>query len=311
MDTTLQNNLISIIVPIYNVENYIEKCISSIVNQTYTNIEILLIDDGSTDNSGIICKEWSLKDKRIKYFYKKNGGVCSARNKGLEEAKGEFIGFVDSDDWIAPTMYEELHSLLLKYHCDLSICGRIRVIEEKQFKYPSTGIHYFPNGKIEMEYLSCPYDLNISVNKLYRKHLFKTIKFPTDMTYAEDLYIVPDILSQAKNIVYTSKGLYYYFERLNSASFSFNEQKAWNDLKAKRKLYSFLKEQKVNTDIAFDWLFGAYVRGYLYIKEKKSLRQDYNTFFFKNIFKCCISFKCILFLISPKLYFFVKKSCKQ
>lgn len=73
MDTTLQNNLISIIVPIYNVENYIEKCISSIVNQTYTNIEILLIDDGSTDNSGIICKEWSLKDKRIKYFYKKMG----------------------------------------------------------------------------------------------------------------------------------------------------------------------------------------------------------------------------------------------
>lgn len=311
METSLQNNLISIIVPVYNVENYIEKCINSLVNQTYTNIEILLIDDGSTDKSGTICKEWSLKDKRIKYFYKKNEGVCSARNKGLEEAKGEFIGFVDSDDWIAPTMYEELYSLLLEYHCDLSICGRIRVIGNKQFEYPSTGVHYFPKGKIEMKYLSCPYDLNISMNKLYHKHLFEKIKFPTNMTYAEDLYIVPDILSQAKNIIYTSKGLYYYFERLDSASFSFNEQKSWNDLNAKEKLYSFLKKQKVNSDIAFDWLFGAYVRGYLYIEKKKSLRKDYKIFFLKNIFKCSTHLKCVLFFISPKLYFFIKKLCKQ
>lgn len=311
MDTIQQKDLISIIVPVYNVENYIEKCIVSIINQTYKNIEILLIDDGSTDKSGDICKKWSSKDNRIKYFYKKNSGVCSARNRGLEEAQGAYIGFVDADDWISPIMYERLYFLLIKYSCSLSICGRTRVIKEKCFEYPSTGVHYFPNGNIEMKYLSCQYDLNICMNKLYHKDIFKSLRFPTNMTYAEDLYIVPDILSHTNGIVYTAEGLYYYLERGNSASFSFNEKKAWNDIEAKNKFLLYLKKEKINSKIAFDWLFGAYVKGTLYIKDKRSVKSSYNLFFRGNLLRCCIKLKCILFLISPKLYFLLKPHAKH
>lgn len=310
MDAKEQLDLISIIVPVYNVENYIEKCIISIINQTYKNLEILLIDDGSTDNSGNICKLWSLKDKRIKYFYKKNGGVCSARNKGLAEANGEYIGFIDADDWISPIMYERLYFLLKKYNCNLSICGRTRVIEEKYIEYPQTGIFYFPNSRIEMKFLSCPFDLNISVNKLYHKSLFKKLRFPTNMTYAEDLFIVPDILSQTNGVVYSSEGLYYYLERNDSASFSFNEAKALNDIDAKKRFLHFLKLKKVDYEIAFDWLFGAYTKGFIYIKDKKVLKNDYNSFFRTNILRCFTKLKCILFFLSPKIYFLFKRYAK-
>lgn len=311
MNSNQQNHLISIIIPIYNVENYIDKCISSIVSQTYKNIEILLIDDGSTDQSSNICKQWCAKDNRIKYFYKENGGASSARNKGIEEANGEYIGFVDADDWIVPTMYEHLYSLLIKYHCTLSICGRIRVIDDKYYEYPQTGIHHFIDGKIDMRKLSCQYDLNICMNKLYHKSIFMKLRFPTDMTYAEDLYIVPDILSQANGVVYTSKGLYYYFERNNSASFSFNEAKAWNDIEAKTKFLAYQKDNKAYSKIAFDWLFGAYTRGIVYIKNKEKLLSEYHSFFRKNFLSCCFSLKCILFLLSPKLFFLIKDHAKR
>lgn len=311
MDIKKQNELISIIVPIYNVEKYIDKCIESIVNQTYKNIEVLLIDDGSTDNSGNICKKWINKDNRIKYYHQNNSGVCSARNKGLNEANGKYIGFVDADDWISPTMYESLYSLLINYQCNLSICSRIRIIEDKQITYPNTGIHYFEDGKVDMRMLACKYDLNICMNKLYKKEIFNELRFPTNMTYGEDLYIVPEILSRANKIVYTSNGLYYYLERNNSASFSFNELKALNDIEAKEKFLSYLKNNNVNYNTAFNWLFGAYTKGYFYIKDKNKLNSKYKSFIKRNFFDCCIKFKCILFLLSPNLYFYFKKYAKH
>ncbi|HEY8803664.1 MAG TPA: glycosyltransferase, partial [Clostridium sp.] len=105
----MQNPLISIIVPIYKVEVYIRNCVDSILNQTYKNLEIILVDDGSPDNCGNICEEYSSKDKRIKVIHKKNGGLSSARNAGLDIASGEYIGFIDSDDWIEGDMYESLY----------------------------------------------------------------------------------------------------------------------------------------------------------------------------------------------------------
>ena len=114
--------LISIIVPVYNIENYLDKCIESIVHQTYKNLEILLIDDGSTDHSGKKCDEWAKKDKRIRVIHKKNGGVSSARNIGLEKAKGEYIGFVDGDDFVNKKMYEEMHRQMKKNNADFVIC---------------------------------------------------------------------------------------------------------------------------------------------------------------------------------------------
>ena len=119
--TKTDNELISIVVPVYNAENYLEKCINSIIGQTYRNLEIILIDDGSNDNSLSICEKFALQDNRIKVFHQNNGGVASARNKGLSEASGEFIAWVDSDDSIEPEYIEKLYDAVKEYNADISI----------------------------------------------------------------------------------------------------------------------------------------------------------------------------------------------
>ncbi len=122
---------ISIIVPVYNVENYLKKCLDSIVNQTFKDIEIILINDGSTDNSLNICKEYAKKDHRIRLINKPNGGLSSARNVGIDLSTGEYLGFVDSDDWIALNMYEKLYNLCKIFNADISQCKYIRNNEQK------------------------------------------------------------------------------------------------------------------------------------------------------------------------------------
>ena len=122
--------MISIIVPVYNVDKYIERCIQSIINQTYKNLEIILIDDGSTDKSGAICDKYSKIDNRINVIHKKNGGLSEARNVGLDIARGDYIGFVDSDDYIHPQMYELLYKNLIGTSADISIIKHIRKEEE-------------------------------------------------------------------------------------------------------------------------------------------------------------------------------------
>ena len=116
---------LSVIVPVYNVEKYLDRCIRSIAGQTYTNLEIILVDDGSTDHCGEICDEWSRKDTRIQVFYKKNGGLVSARKAGLKTASGQYIAYVDSDDWIEENMYERMMELMLCNHSDIVTSGLI------------------------------------------------------------------------------------------------------------------------------------------------------------------------------------------
>ena len=114
------NPKISVIVPVYKVEKYLDKCVESIVNQTYKNLEIILVDDGSPDNCPAMCDEWAEKDERIRVIHKENGGLADARNAGMDIATGDYIGFVDSDDWIEPNMYEVLLKNALKYDADIS-----------------------------------------------------------------------------------------------------------------------------------------------------------------------------------------------
>lgn len=123
----MQLDKISIIVPVYNVEQYITRCIESITSQTYRNIEILLIDDGSTDNSGNICDEYQKKDSRVMTFHKTNGGLSDARNYGIKHASGQYLCFVDSDDYISKHMVEILYNNLIKYSADISACGFLTV----------------------------------------------------------------------------------------------------------------------------------------------------------------------------------------
>ena len=115
--------LISVVIPVYNVEDYVRKCIVSVINQTYSNLEILVIDDGSTDHSGQICDELAATDGRIRVFHTFNGGLSAARNVGIDHATGFFIAFVDSDDWIEPDMYQFLYQQIIEYDADISVCS--------------------------------------------------------------------------------------------------------------------------------------------------------------------------------------------
>ncbi len=211
--------LISVIVPIYNVESYLEKCINSIVNQTYTNLEIILIDDGSTDNSGIICDKYKKQDKRIIVIHQNNKGLSSARNKGLDIAKGELITFVDGDDYIELTMIEELNNNMNKYNSDIAMCD---------FNYCKND--NIINNKYEGKKESCVTDdkekyciiqnelgsiIVYAWNKLYKKEIFDGIRYPEGKIY-EDSFVLCDVLNKAKSISYLLKPLYNYVYRSDS-----------------------------------------------------------------------------------------------
>ena len=142
-------HLISIIVPVYNVEKYIDKCIKSILEQTYKNLQIILIDDGSQDKSGQICDEYELQDNRIEVIHKKNGGLSDARNLGIKKARGEYIGFVDSDDYISKNMYEDMYKIIQEKDSDVCICNVYNVIDGKEIlKNEDNGLKEY--NKIEI-----------------------------------------------------------------------------------------------------------------------------------------------------------------
>ena len=235
-------NFISIIVPVYNVEDYIEKCIDSIVNQTYKNIEVILVDDGSTDLSGKICDHYAKNDSRIKVIHKNNEGLSSSRNSGLNNATGDFIAFVDGDDYISPTMYEMLFELINKYHADISMCGTISVDHEGKFLEEKQND---PNKKIILKgdeiidaYLADFDDYKrvaVTVcNKLFRRSLFDQIRF-LEGKYFEDTFIGYEILRQCSTLAITTKAEYFYVQR--SASISHQVNSYWDFLEANNLRY--------------------------------------------------------------------------
>ncbi len=249
-------DLISIIVPVYNVENVLVYCVNSIINQTYKNIEIILVDDGSTDNSYTICDETALKDKRVKVVHKKNGGQSDARNKGLNIAKGKYISFVDSDDYLYPTFYEELYVSLRKCEADISECDFLRIdikdidkskeiIETKNRKQNYLEEIYDNKQALKLLYGSRldPYVKKVVVwNKLYKRELFKKIRFPIEKLH-EDEYTMYKILYESNKIISTNKILYGYIQTKGSIMRKELTQKRIDDnLDAYLKSSEFFKQ---------------------------------------------------------------------
>ena len=210
--------MISIIVPVYNVEKYICRCIDSILDQTYKDFELILVDDGSTDSSGKICDDYKKRDKRIKVIHKENGGLSSARNIGLDIAEGDYIGFIDSDDYIRKDMYEVLYNDIVKYHADISICSYKEVNEYFQPK------NIRDNNKIEIyegiDSLNQLYKNNrvkfiVAWNKLYDKSIFKNLRYEEGKIHEDEL-IIHKLLLSSKLVTYNSKEMYYYLQREDS-----------------------------------------------------------------------------------------------
>jgi len=212
------NNKISIIIPVCNVEAYIRKCLDSVINQTYSNLEILLINDGSTDNSGIICDEYAGKDSRIKVFHKKNGGVSSALNVGLSDFTGDYIGFVDPDDWIETDMFEELFAAVADV--DIAVCSYFR--DDGQDSVVMKNRNQIRNSVIppdEMLLYPLMRDYYIGFcgymwNKLFRRKLVANLCFDESINYAQDVLLYSEIVNyNSATGTYINKPLYHYVQR--------------------------------------------------------------------------------------------------
>lgn len=223
------DEVLSIVVPVYNVKKYVQHCIESLINQTYTNLEIILVDDGSTDGSGILCDELAEKDKRIQVIHKPNGGLSDARNTGIDIASGKYIGFVDSDDWVSPDMYEKMLESMIKENADIVVCGWIeefRDISRKKCPYPKS----LDKNQAMIELLNNITIADHAWDKLYRTHLFREIRYPIGKTY-EDIRTTHRLFNLSEKIIFISEAFYHYRQRRGSiARGSFNLKKIeWLD----------------------------------------------------------------------------------
>lgn len=209
----MNKDLVSVIVPVYNVEKYLGKCIRSICEQTYENLEIILSDDGSTDGSGKICDQYACTDSRIRVIHKENGGLSDARNAGIEMASGQYFMFVDSDDTITRDTVEKLYSAAIEYHCEIAVCNMVRIYEDgttEPFYHPTDRVIVLENQQ-RFETLNQP-----SVcNKLFLAEFFEDIRFPKGKFY-EDTFVYHVLVYKAKQIVLTGHNGYYYLSRKES-----------------------------------------------------------------------------------------------
>lgn len=209
--------LVSVIVPIYNVEEYLNTCVDSIINQTYKNIEIILVDDGSPDNCGKICDEYACKDSRVKVIHKKNGGLSDARNAGIDVANGEYLIFVDSDDWINKYMIERLLAFAIDKKLDIVECKFINIYSRQLVKDESnvgecktfSSIEALENHFNGQGLYRCVW------NKIYKKYLFNDLRFPKGKV-AEDLHTTYKLFFKASKVGLIDFHGYYYYIRNNS-----------------------------------------------------------------------------------------------
>lgn len=213
---------ISVIVPVYNVEKYLSQCLDSIIHQTYKNLEIILVDDGSTDSSGLICDNYSQKDKRIKIIHKCQGGLSDARNAGLKIATGEYISFIDSDDFIDKNMYSILINNTQKYNSDIVWFNYYNYYSKKHFINSSiikNNDLYDLSSSDKIKFaknLFYQYKMDAHVwAKLYKRSIFNNIKFPYGKLF-EDIFVLLPILSNAKIISTIPDCLYFYRNRSES-----------------------------------------------------------------------------------------------
>lgn len=233
--------IISIIVPVYKVEKYISRCIDSILSQTFTDFEIILVDDGSPDNSGRICDQYALNDSRIKVIHKKNGGLADARNAGLDIAAGDYLGFVDSDDFIYTDMYEKLYEACIKYNSKISMCGRYDVFENKTKSMFSFDGYKIWSSKEAIENLLIWNNIDSSVcDKLFEKSLFNNVRFPKGK-YNEDIFIMTGILYNSKKIVHIGESKYYYFHRQESITKEIFTERKMDLIEASKSVMEFVQ----------------------------------------------------------------------
>ncbi len=248
--------VVSIIVPVYNVKSYVGECVESLCRQTYTNLEILLVDDGSTDGSGEVCDEYAGRDERIRVIHQANRGLSGARNMGLDDARGEYIAFVDSDDLVSTNYVETLYELLMKYEADIAACAYVKGTTEqltdirekvlsldnvKEICMPSVKLLKQWHGKYKQQE-------TVAWNKLYCRDVWngrKKIRFPEGRNH-EDVLISHLVVQSVKTIVLTTEILYFYRIRKGSITLQmeYDREKARENLRAQRERMEFFRKHR-------------------------------------------------------------------
>ncbi len=243
--------LISVIIPIYKVERYLDRCIESVVNQTYKNLEIILVDDGSPDNCPFICDDWAKKDNRIKVIHKLNGGLSDARNNGLKVASGEYISFVDSDDWVESCFLEKLYRIMQQENADVVGCGVAYASEEgKILKSKSCSKPLLNMTKIEaLRQLILEKEITQTVwNKLYRREVIRDILFEVGKCHEDDFWTYR-IIDRANKVTMISDLLYNYLQREGSIMGNGYTIKRIDGLEARFLRMQYLQKHPELTDV--------------------------------------------------------------
>ena len=270
---------LSIIVPIYKVEKQLEQCIKSRLNQSFTNFELILVDDGSPDMCGHICDEYEKKDSRIKVIHKKNGGLSDARNAGLDIALGKYIGFVDSDDIIHPQMYEKLYNCINKSNLDIVQCKfkRFKSIEEININISDSELNFKEyNSQDAIIDLIDNNKINVNAwNKLYKRELFQNERYPKGKIH-EDEFLTYKLIYNSSKIGYIDEELYYYYENNNGIMNGSNILKRLDRIEALEERSSFFLNNG-NKDLynkSNTALFFALNKLYFIFKRNKQLRKE-------------------------------------
>lgn len=235
--------LISVIVPVYNVEKYLDQCIASLVGQTYENLEIILVDDGSPDGSPEICDAWAAKDSRIRVIHKENGGAGLARNVGLEAARGKLIGFIDSDDYIEPHMYAHLQSLMTE-DVDLTECAIVETTEDNASLDDGSGFTLIAASMEEAMALHIQDEIfrQTPPNKLYRRSAIGDARFPVG-NLIDDEFFTYLVIGNCRKLVHSSCRMYAYRQQQGSAMNRPYSLRRLQGLKAKQERLAYLKEK--------------------------------------------------------------------
>lgn len=292
----MDEKLVSVIIPAYNIEDYIGRCLDSIISQTYKNLEIIVVDDGSRDHTGEILDNYAKKDRRIKVIHKENGGVSSARNKGIEVAEGDYIGFIDGDDLIEPEMYKILVDLLEEENADIAHCGYQMVFPDRVDYYHNTGKKKIQTTEEGLKDLLSGEMIEPGlVNKLYKKELIKNCRLDETVKINEDLLMNYQLFKLSQKSVYYDITPYSYMIRSSSATGA-------NSLITKRedslRVLNQIKDDCINNNLLTN-IYKRYIyllmaicrddlkdRSYMEYqkKQRKQLKKELKT----DIFKSCI-----------------------
>lgn len=304
--------LISIIVPVYNAEKYLIKCIQSLLCQTYKNLEILLIDDGSTDGSALICDNYAKSDSRIRVYHTVNKGQAAARNLGIQNARGLYIGFVDSDDWVDLTMYEILYTQLIQTHADMIACNYYVMNQDGFFSIHSevTGIKTLTNVEAMAEVYSNNLISYSPCNKLYAIQLFDDNLFKEGIIF-EDMDISYRLVSKCKKVTYIDQGLYFYCYNSSSTLRGDFSPRLLDVLQVSNGMYDFYKKYYPNIAVNV-YMKIVHDRFFLYYASRargKSIEQKFRELvnFDRSIIPIILATKTIPVKQKLKYYFIISK----